>query len=402
MQGNSEFFIPSWPKYDHDEINAVSAVLKSGKVNYWTGNTVKEFEDKYSGWCGAQFSVAQANGSLALTSCLYACGIRKGDEVITTPRTFVATASSIALLGAVPIFVDVDINTQCIDPYEIEKAITNRTKSIVVVHLGGWPADMEKICEIARAHNLYVIEDCAQAHGAEILVDGNWRSVGTFGDISAWSFCQDKIISTGGEGGMVTTNDDDLWLKTWSLKDHGKSYALTRNNQTKNTGRRDFRWVHESLGTNFRMTEMQAAIGIMQLKKLPLWSNIRNKNASIIQNTLESIEAIHLSRPPKNIRHAWYKFYLFIDENNLKDDWSRSRILDEFCHLGLPAASGSCSEVYLEKCFNYLNTKPDRYLPNARKLGKTSIVLPVHPTIDEYKMKEIAERAKTVLAKSIR
>ena len=301
-----------WPFYDEDQINAVTNVLFSGKVNNWTGQETNIFEKEFAQWCGTDYAIAMANGSLALSSAYLSLNIKKNDEIITTPRTFIATSSSIALLGAKPVFADVDLNSGAITPQTIEPLINNKTKAISVVHLAGWPADMVKICNLAKSYNLKVVEDCAQAHGATI--DG--KSVGSFGDVAAWSFCQDKIISTGGEGGMVTTSSEEIWDKIWSFKDHGKAHKLIKNNQNKAL----FNWVHERFGSNFRLTEMQSAIGRLQLKKLSEWNDLRNRNARILFEKLKIFPNIHVPVPSKNINHAWYKFHFYIVKSSLSSE----------------------------------------------------------------------------------
>ena len=247
-----------WPSFTQEEADSVRDVLLSNKVNYWTGSECREFEKEFSAWSNVQYSVALGNGTLALDVALKALDIGVGDEVIVTPRTFIASVSSIVNSGAVPIFADVDLDSQNISVESIRSVITNRTKAIVCVHLAGWPCDMDEIMDLANEFNLSVIEDCAQAHGSKY----KGKPVGSIGHIGCWSFCQDKIMTTGGEGGMVTTNDESLWRKMWAYKDHGKSYEAVYEREHPE----GFRWLHESFGTNWRMTEMQAVIGRIQLK----------------------------------------------------------------------------------------------------------------------------------------
>ena len=209
-----------WPSFTQEEADAVSKVLLSNKVNYWTGTECREFEKEFAAFVGTQYAVALSNGTLALDVVLKAMGIGAGDDVIVTSRTFLASASCIVNAGANPVFADVDLNSQNISAETIKAALTPNTKAIIVVHLAGMPAEMDGIMDLAKEHDLWVIEDCAQAHGAKY----KGKSVGSIGHVGAWSFCQDKIMTTGGEGGMVTTNDKTLWEKMWSYKDHGKSY----------------------------------------------------------------------------------------------------------------------------------------------------------------------------------
>ena len=256
-----------WPSFTPEEIEAVSAVLASNRVNYWTGDRCQEFERGFAEWVGTRYAVALTNGTVALDVALRALGIGPGDEVITSSRTFMASASCIVATGAVPIFADVDADSQNVTAETIAAVLTPRTKAVICVHLGGMPCDMDPIMALAAKHDLKVIEDCAQAHGARY----RGRSVGSIGHIGAWSFCQDKIISTGGEGGMMVTDDEEIFKKCWAFKDHGKSYDAVYHREHAP----GFRWLHESFGTNWRMTEIQSVIGRLQLQKLDKWVETR-------------------------------------------------------------------------------------------------------------------------------
>ena len=386
--------LSSWPHYDADQIDVASRVLASGKVNAWTGMETKAFEQEFSQWCGCSHAIAMANGSLALSASYLAAGLGQGDELITTPRTFIATASSAVLLGARPVFADVDPDSGAITPSTIAPLITPRTKAISVVHLGGWPADMPAILELARAHGLAVIEDCAQAHGALF----NGHSVGSFGDVAAWSFCQEKIISTCGEGGLVSTNRSDLWDSIWAFKDHGKTHEAV----FRRVHPAGFRWLHERFGSNFRLTELQSAVGRIQLQRLPEWTSDRTRNALHLAEALSDCSAVRVPLPPENITHAWYKFYAFVKPHALAVGWSRDRILSEISAYGYPALSGSCSEIYLEKCFQEAGLAPGERLPVARELGETSLMFLVHPTITPEQMAGYAEVVRSVVQQASR
>lgn len=372
-----------WPSYSNEEIDAVCNVLKSNKVNYWTGIQCREFEKEFSEWVDIKYSIALNNGTIALELAMKALDISipqdlnaSKPEIIVTSRTFIASASSIVNIGALPIFVDVDINSQNFTIDNIKSAITENTVGILCVHIAGWPCEMDKICNLASENGLYVIEDCAQSHGAKY----NEQMVGTFGDISAWSFCQDKIMSTGGEGGMITTNNENLWRRAWSLKDHGKNYSKVHDNSSDNK----FKWVHDSFGTNGRMTEMQAAIGRIQIRKMPEWHKARKNNANKIIKFCEKFsKSLRIIEVPPNIDHAWYKLYLFVRPNKLKSNWSRDKIIDSINQFGVPCFSGTCSEVYLEKAFELNFLQPETNLPVARELGETSIMFLVHPTLTQ-------------------
>jgi dTDP-4-amino-4,6-dideoxygalactose transaminase len=383
-----------WPQFDAEQIDAVSSVLASGKVNVWTGHETKVFEQDFSTWCRSSHAIAMANGSLALSAAYLALGLGPGDELITTPRTFIATASSAVLLGAKPVFADVDPDSGAITAATIAPLITPRTKAIAVVHLGGWPADMPAICELARAHGIAVIEDCAQAHGARI----HGQSVGSFADVAAWSFCQDKILTTAGEGGMVTTSRPELWDAIWAFKDHGKTHEAVFGREHPP----GFRWLHERFGSNFRLTELQSAIGRIQLQRLPEWTAIRTRNALLLAEALGDLPAVRVPLPPEHLTHAWYKFYAFVQPEALADVWSRDRILSEIAALGYPALSGSCSEIYLEKCFQDAGLAPAERLPVARQLGDTSLMFLVHPTITPEQMAGYAEAVRSVVKRACR
>ena len=383
-----------WPHFDSDQIDSAMRVLASGKVNTWTGQETSAFENEFAEWCGSRNAIAMANGSLALSASYLAVGLGQGDELITTPRSFIATASSAVLLGAKPVFADVDPESGAITAETIAKRVTPRTKAIAVVHLGGWPADMPAICDLARAHGLAVIEDCAQAHGACI----NGRSVGSFGDVAAWSFCQDKIMTTAGEGGMVNTSRPELWDAMWAFKDHGKTHEAVFGRDHPS----GFRWLHERFGSNFRLTELQSAIGRIQLKRLPEWTAIRTRNAHVLVEALGNLSAVRVPLPAEHLTHAWYKFYAFVKPEALATGWTRDRILMEISSLGYPAFSGSCSEIYLEKCFLDAGLTPVERLPVARKLGETSLMFLVHPTITPDQMAGYAHAVRSVVQKACR
>lgn len=409
---NAPSSISSWPCFTVEEADAVSQVLLSNKVNYWTGNECIQFEKEFASWAGANYSIALANGTLALELALESLGIGIGDEVIVTPRTFIASISCVVKVGAVPVFADVDLNSGNITAETISRVATSKTKAIIPVHLGGFPCDMDPIMDFARKYNLKVIEDCAQAHGARY----KGRSVGSIGDVGAWSFCQDKIMTTGGEGGMVTTNDSVLWAKMWSFKDHGKSYSEV-NKKDNSLG---FRWLHESFGTNFRMTEMQAVIGRIQLRRMSEWTKKRTHNADLLRAALSPFSTTYgpirlpaLSCSPSCIdtfndnqgcgmacTHAYYKFYAYVRPQNLSHGWSRDRIIKAINQRGVPCYYGSCSEVYLEKAFDGTGWRPPASLSVAKELGETSLMFLVHPTLTNQEMLTSASVISQVLAEA--
>jgi len=384
---------PPWPVYEADEIEAVSRTLASGKVNYWTGETCRRFESAYAQFLGRRHAIALANGTVALELALHAFGIGPGDEVVVPSRTFIATASCAVARGARPVVADIDPVSQNITAETIEAVLTPRTKAVIPVHLAGWPCDMESIMALAARYDLIVIEDCAQAHGATLY----GKPVGSFGHAAAFSFCQDKIISTGGEGGLLVLDDDEAWKRAWAYKDHGKSYDVVH--------RRDhspgFRWVHESFGTNWRMTEMQAAIGRLQLRKLERWVNARRSNADSLREQLSDIPALRVPAPPEGVGHAYYKFYAFFDPEALHDGWNQSRLIEAINAEGVPCFAGSCSEIYRERAFIDMGWG-QQPLPNARRLGETSLMFLVHPTLGEEHMKLTAQAVRKVFAVAAR
>lgn len=368
--------LPPWPNFSSKEARAVADVIASNRVNYWTGDECRNFEAEFKAWCGSKKAIALSNGTVALDVALKAVNVGPGDEVIVTPRTFIASISCVVTAGATPVFVDVDLDSGNISPATIAAKITPKTKAIIPVHLAGWPCDMDGILELASPRDIKVIEDCAQAHGARI---GD-RSVGTIGDIGAWSFCQDKIMTTGGEGGMVTTNDHDLWSTMWSYKDHGKSWDAVYNKQHPP----GYRWLHESFGTNWRMLEVQAVLGRLQLKEMPGWTSRRTFIAHQIISVLTDFsDIIRVPQPSIDLTHAYYRLYAYIRPEALPPGWTRDRIVAECTERGAPVFQGSCSEVYLEKAFDGSGFRPEIRLPNAKSLGENSLMFLTHPNITD-------------------
>lgn len=388
-----------WPSFTQEEADAVSQVLLSNKVNYWTGTECREFEKEFAVWAETDYAVALANGTLAIDVALQAMCIGEGDEVIVTPRSFIASVSTVVNAGAMPVFADVEADTGNLSACTIAPHITDKTKAIICVHLAGWPCDMDEIMALAKQHNLWVIEDCAQAHGAKY----KGKPVGSIGHVGAWSFCQDKIMTTGGEGGMVTTNDKVLWQKMWEYKDHGKNYDSIYHKQHPP----GFRWLHDSFGTNWRMVEMQAVIGRIQLKKMAEWTKIRTQNAKILRDALTQFagEQQFLRIPDIEFHqvmggdsvHAYYKYYVYVRPENLPENISRDSILNALNEKKIPCFSGSCSEIYLEKAFDNHPSRPNARLTVAKELGETSLMFLIHPTLTTNEMQTIATTTVDVL-----
>ena len=389
---NTEF--SPWPDFTDEEAESVKQILLSNRVNYWTGSECREFEAEFAEWCGVSHAISLANGSVALELILRGLGIEAGDEIIVTPRTFIASASCIVAVGATPVFAEIDPDSQNINAETISRVLTEKTRAVICVHLAGWPCEMDDIMALSEQHNLFVVEDCAQAHGAKY----RGASVGSIGHAAAWSFCQDKIMTTGGEGGMVTTNDQVLWEKMWAYKDHGKSYDAVYHRQHSP----GFRWLHESFGSNLRMTGMQAAIGRIQLRRMPEWHRLRTLNAERILAACEQFKhIIRAPRPSAEIEHAWYKCYLFVRHENLGNGWSRDRIMESINLQSVPCYSGSCSEVYLEKAFDTTGWRPEQRLPIAKELGESSLMFLVHPTLTEKEIDRTSEVIMSVLLQAV-
>lgn len=396
----------AWPLFTLQEAEAVQRVLMSNRVNYWTGNECREFEKEFASWVGTQHAVALANGTLALDVALKALRVGPGDEVVVTPRTFMASVSSVVTAGATPVFADVSADSGNLTAESILRVLTPRTKALICVHLAGWPCDMDSIMRLADVHGFKVIEDCAQAHGAKY----KGRSVGSIGHIGAWSFCQDKIMTTGGEGGMVTTNDEALWRAMWSYKDHGKSFEAVYEREHPP----GFRWLHESFGTNWRMLEMQAVIGRIQIKRMSDWTVKRTKNAHAIWNACSQFSALRvpvfvcpgcqddcsINLSSSHCVHAHYKCYVYVKPDAMSEGWNRNRIIDAINALGVPCYQGSCSEVYLEKAFDETGWRPNTRLPVAKELGETSLVFLVHPTLAQSEIDATCEAIKQVMAQA--
>lgn len=395
--------LSTWPAYTEEEADAVQRVLLSNKVNYWTGQEGRSFETEFAKFAGTKYAIALANGTLALDLTYQGLeiGAHNGgaatDEVIVTSRSFMASASSIVNAGACPVFADVNRYSGNIEPATVAPLITENTRAILCVHLAGWPCDMDGMRGIIGNRDIALIEDCAQAHGARY----KGRPVGGLGDVAAWSFCQDKIMTTGGEGGMVTCNNKDLWQRMWAFKDHGKSWEAVYE-RSHGPG---FRWLHDSFGTNFRLTEMQSAIGRIQLRRMPKWHAARTANANAITQSLlpfaNKTGPVRLADPARvgmnDINHAWYKYYAYIRPDGLADGWTRDRIIAEIVAKGVPCMQGSCSEIYLEKAFEDTEFRPDSPLSAARELSETSIMFLVHPTLTDADLAKTASAVADVM-----
>jgi dTDP-4-amino-4,6-dideoxygalactose transaminase len=390
---NEQLPFAPWPYFEPDEIAAAVHVLQSGKVNYWTGDEGRRFEIEFAKFVGCQYAVAVANGTVALEMALRALGLEPGDEVITASRTFIASASCAVAIGAQPVCADVDRNSGNITADTIRAVCTPKTKAIVAVHLAGWPCEMDSIMALARERGLKVVEDCAQAHGATY----NGKPVGSFGDAAAFSFCQDKIMTTAGEGGMVVTNEHDVWQRMWSYKDHGKNYDKVYGPRHSP----GFRWLHDSFGSNLRMSEVQSAVGRLALSKVPEWIATRRRHAARLSDRFSKIRALRVPVVPEHMRHSYYKYYVYLSTKELARDWDQHRISQMIAAYGVPCATGSCSEVYLESAFPHEWRSRNR-CPIARELGETSLMFLVHPTLTAAHMDRTCEIVERVILQATR
>jgi dTDP-4-amino-4,6-dideoxygalactose transaminase len=385
---------PPWPAFTEDEAEAVARVVRSNRVNYWTGTEAREFEREFAAWVGVSRAIALNNGTVALEAALRALGIGPGDEVVVTPRSFIASVSCVVSVGATPVFADVDRDTQNLSAATIAPVLTSRTRAVIPVHLAGMPCEMDGIMELARGRGLSVIEDCAQAHGAR----HRGRMVGSIGDIGAWSFCQDKIMTTGGEGGMITTGREDLWSRMWSYKDHGKSWDAVYEREH----RSGFRWLHESFGVNGRMLEVQAVIGRLQLARMAETTRVRQTHAGRIWDAAREILGLRVPPVPDWAEHGAYRAYVFVEPGALRDGWSRDRIMNEIVAHGVPCYSGSCSEIYRERAFEGTGWAPASPMPVARELGETSLMFLVHPTLGAQHVEMTCDALRRVMGRAVR
>ena len=378
-----------WPRFLPEDIAAATSVLESGKVNYWTGDEGRAFEREYAAAVGLPHAIALANGTVSLELALRVLGVGHGDEVVVPSRTFIATASAVVAVGARPVVADVDRDSGNVTAETIRAAASARTRAVIPVHLGGWPCEMDAITDLASERGFAVIEDCAQAHGAT----HRGKPVGSFGVINSFSFCQDKIITTGGEGGLLTLRDEATWKRAWAYKDHGKSFDAVYHHEHPP----GFRWLHESWGTNWRMTEMQAAIGRAQLRRLPVWHARRRDNARALLKRLAESPSLRVPDVPAHAEHAWYRVYAYLRPETLREGWTRDRVAQAIAAEGVPCFSGSCSEIYREKAFATTADAPRERLPVARELGETSLAFLCHPTLDATDMEDTAEAVAKVL-----
>lgn len=379
-----------WPQHEADEIAAVMRVLESGRVNSMVhGGQTRQFEAEFAAFCGMPHGTAVSNGTVALELALRALGIGPGDEVILPARSFFASAACIVAVGATPVFADIDPVSNGIDPESVRRMLTRRSRAILCVHLAGWPCDMTALHALASEKGLWLVEDCAQAHGASF----RGRPAGSFGDAAAFSFCTDKIMSTGGEGGMVLLRDEAHWKRAWAYKDHGKN----PDKFFAPPAAAGFRYLHDSFGSNGRMTEMQAAIGRAQLAKLPGWLVRRRRNAQVLMRLLRANPAVEVPAIPDHAGHAFYRLYVTIAASRLGKAGA-TPIIDGMARMGMPVGGGSCADMTRETAFAGIDVRRDGLLPVARDLGRRSIAFPVDHLLDEGDMARLANCLEIAMA----
>jgi len=402
---------PSWPQFDAKVFDAVAEVLKSGKVNYWTGELGMKFEQAFADWCGARFGISTSSGTSALHTALASLGIGPGDEVIVPSYTFIATSFSVCQAGAVPVFADVERNSHTLDPADVEAKVSSRTAAIMPVHLYGVMASMGPILEIARKHNLAVIEDSAQAHGGK----WNGKRAGTIGNAGAFSFCQSKHFTTGGEGGAVVTDDEEMAWTCRSFRDHG--YDVSERLRLLELEAR-LPYIHNMVGYNYRMTEMQSAIGLIELARMDSYHlpNRRRNGEYLIGRLRDVQQVLYLPLDTEERQNAFWMFPIVLDMGRLKVRSARE-VVAALEAEGVPAGPVMWPQCYRERAFQEHNgfgrlkypfrspdTRPEavRYdkvhCENAAWLEERTFFVPCHPVYEIEHMEKIAQAIEKVLS----
>lgn len=387
--------LPPWPAPGADEIAAVTRVLETGRLNYWTGTCGNELEAAYAAELGRGHAIALANGTLALELALRAFEIGPGDEVIVPARTYIATASAVVAVGATPVIADVDPYSGTLTAETVAAVTGPATRAVIPVHLGGWPVDMDPLIDFAHGRGILVIEDCAQAHRGTYL----GRPVGALGsDAAAFSFCQDKIVPAG-EGGMLVLDDTAAFERAWAYKDHGKSLAKVLAPDTTHQGPM-FRWLHDSFGSNWRMPELCAALALAGFRKLPAWHAARTANALRLADGLAEHPALHIPLPDASAgtAHAFYRLYAYVKPELLAQGWDRDRITRAISAEGTPCQYGSCAEIYREEAFASAGLGPASRLPGALHTDETAIAFFVHPTLTAHEIDDTLTAVAKVMA----
>jgi dTDP-4-amino-4,6-dideoxygalactose transaminase len=399
-----------WPRFDDSAVKAVEDVLRSGKVNYWTGPKGMEFEREFANWQGSRFAVSCANGTAALHIALSALGIGPGDEVIVPSYSFIATSFSVVQAGAIPRFADVNIDDHCISIGSARKLVTDRTKAVIPVHLYGNVCDLDKVLAFAGEHNVFVIEDNAQGVGGSY----KGRKTGTIGHIAACSFCQNKTFTTGGEGGMITTDDEDLAWQARSFRDHGYDVKDRLNLLA---AEQKLSYIHNLVGWNYRMTEMQSAIGLAELARIDSWNlPNRRRNAHIIMDALDDLPQIRYKPlDTADRQNGWFALAFSLDIENMTcgiDEFVRAAVAE-----GAPCGKVFWPQCHTERAFREFNAfgksgfpfRSEEYadpasidyggvqVPNALWHQKHTFTCFAYPTYTEDDCKQIGSALKKVI-----
>jgi len=381
----------NWPNFSKSLLLKINKILSNGVINYTTGNLGITFEKKFSEFIGNKYSIVTCNGTVALEVAIKSLDLPRNSEIIVPARSFFASASCIVNTGNIPVFADVDLATQNILSTDIERKINKKTKAIICVHLAGLPCDMEKIVKLAKQHKLKIIEDCSQAHGA--MIDNS--NVGTFGDVATWSFCNDKIISTLGEGGMISTNYKKIYKFCKTYINHGTNINKKKSNK--------FIYNKNSFGTNLRITEIQSIAGLDQLKNLKKVQKIReNISKNFFKIIIKYKKFFNTFYTSKNVKSAWYRFYFFVKPNVKNFKKLRFKIIKDLNRMNVKCSTGSCPEIYLETAFKTLKNFKFKRLKNCKLLGETSIALEINHTLNRNEQKKDLTKLASVLKKNLK
>ena len=383
--------MPPWPAPSEAQIEAVTAVLRSGAINYWTGTEGRSLEREYADDLGRAHALTVANGTLALELALRGFGVGPGDEVVVPARSFIATASCVVALGATPVFADIDPESTDVTAETVEAVFTDRTAAVIVVHIAGWPAEMDPIVRLAHERGVIVIEDCAQAHGATY----HGRPVGSFGDAACFSFCQDKIVAAG-EGGLLALDDDAAFAIAWEYRDHGTS--LAKLSDPGFMGRpASFRWVRDSFGSNYRLPELEAAMVRAGQRELPVAHARRTELATRLARGIQGLRGIRVPLPPADREHAFYRLYAYVTPSELAQGWDRDRVLFAIAAEGVPVQYGSCAELYREEAFARAGLGLADRLPGAARAHETALAFFVHPTLADSDVDDVIAAVRKVM-----
>ena len=397
--------LPDWPQIPEEGIEAVAEVLRSGKINYWTGEQTRLFEAEFAALHEAAEALAVANGTLALELAVRSFGIGPGDEVIVPSRTFIATAGAVVAAGATPVIADIDPQTNALTPLSVAARLTPRTRAVIAVHVGGYPAPVAELRELTDQMDLVIIEDCAQAEGARY----SGHAIGTAAHASCFSFCTDKILPLG-EGGVICYTEglrqSAAYLQAWAYRDHGHVFGRAQNTRVQERSSQ-FKYLSDHFGTNARMPEVQGALARVMLRHVSAWHIQRTRNAEVLCGELADFApafspvVLPASRRAQGSEHAYYRLYFRLDPTALAPGWDRDRVIDAIAAEGAPVQFGSCALIGREQALLTLGAPRDEDLPGALCANEQSLAFFVHPTLTEADMADIAGAARKVLQKAL-